>query len=190
MLPITTKDIIEFSPPRYKDDDPARPVYRLAVPDWTGRPRFRRKMTSMGAHYPSDEDVSAAFRAGAEDIITEPDRSTVLELLDLVLAKQKISEEDNKKLITAQHVVAAVHPPLAHLISERNFYSALAPLVATKLLLTGIANGVEYKASSNGASDATITAIPSADMELLGAKAVSLFFLEREQEKNLPSPSM
>lgn len=115
MLPVSTKDVIQFTPRldqlatltklreaadtqdqiagfdrlieqvQSEIDAEAQPVYRLRVPSFFQRAAFRRDLRAEGATYPGDADLYKALRKDLHEV-NPYNLDTLLELIDSVEA--------------------------------------------------------------------------------------------------------
>lgn len=170
MLPISARDVIDFTPPGL-DGQPDAPVYRIAVPTILSRAAFRRELQAEGAVWHDDAALGRALRDALPALFDEEQAQALSATLDRFEAERARLEDaakDKAAMMTAGEPVAEpteeeakavqafraladqvaeleaaarqAHPPFARILAERAHYLSLAPLLAARMFLAGWKN--------------------------------------------------
>lgn len=185
MLPLTTKDIIAFTPERE-----GAPTYSIGVPTMAGRATFRRKVEEAGAQFISDAALLEILRDGVREHVSEAQQGEALGIIDAFE-----TSEDEAALVELSALVKdierqirAVYPPYIEATAARGYYLSITPLIATRCFLRGIEGGVKFESKAGTITDECLEKIPEADVKAIGWKACSLMTPTGTQIKNSESP--
>lgn len=184
-LPVSTKDVIRFQP------EEGGPVYLLAVPSYLQRAAFRRDVRAAGATYPGDKDLLKALR---EDLaaVNPANLEDLLALVDEAEAATagEVDPETVDRLADLARLARAIGGRYAALEGDREFWLAVAPLVACRHFLIGWDGRAETFVRHHGlTTDETLGLLSDADLLAIGFRAMALMQPSKDQEKNSASPS-
>ncbi len=189
MLPVSSKQTVEFTPPDAMEREP-RPVFRLQVPTLLQRAQWRRALNEHGATYPSDAQLLAALR---EDLraINPGNLDQLLEQVDAFEAAV-----DGEKLKLAPDMLAfetlcrGIGGAYSQALARRGYWGDLAPLVAAQMFVVGWEHaGPAFKRGHDGVDHDALAALPDAWLRSVGWKAIGLMTLSGDAEKNSAAPS-
>jgi len=188
LIPISSKDIIRFTPSAYKDD-PAAPVYILSVPTIAGKAKFHREMAVNGCKFHSDEEFIQMLREGVNAVIEESQRASVLETIDVYDLYRKEKKESAADLAleiaNIEKTILQHYQPYAELNADRNFYFSMYPIILTSLFLKGWENKEPaFKKTGDHISEESINAISAGDLNEIGMKLMELMSPSGKTEKN------
>lgn len=201
MLPLSSKDTIEFTPAHYEHATGA-PVYFIAVPTYQHRAAIRRSLAAMGAQYPTDEAMFALMREGIKEQVGESDVNALLEMLDAYEAmlermgstlnsdvdNAQISDEDVALIATIKTLeddLRRHHPPYAAALADRSYYLDLLPSMNFKHCVAGWSHAdPKFSHSFGVVSDDAINALPIRDVIAVGWHIQKLTVPSKELEKN------
>lgn len=196
VLPISARDLVRFTPPSFKDGDPAAPVYLLAVPDLRTRNRIDRDIDFEGAHQVSLSEIYEALRDACNALLTGESLEQALADVGVIeatvaqLVAGRASEIDREAYAAAQIRVSEVEkislewPPFARVEGQRKYYVKTRQLVAVQHCLRGWENvDATFRLERGLASDESIEAI-ARDVTAIGAEIVNLMVVSEKRRKN------
>lgn len=185
MLPTSTPEVERFTP------EGSSVTYLIATPSVMERARFKRDLVASGATYHDDAALLSALR---EDLraVQPANLDRLLEMLDQFEALE--SKSDDPQLVAAvadmERLGRAAAGRYAGLLGERAFFNDVLPIVAARSFLIGW-EGIEkpFERASGITSDRTLSLIPEAHLQQIGARAFARMVLSGGLEKNSASPS-
>ncbi|MGF7176995.1 hypothetical protein [Azospirillum doebereinerae] len=227
MLPVSTKDVIPFTPlvdhlailAKLRDraeadaereafgrlidatqaeiDAAPQPVFRLGIASHFTRAAFRRDLKAAGTTYPGDV---ALYRALREDLkeVAPYNLDDLLALIDEVEAASQgeVDPTASDRLETIKSVARSCGGRFAALEGDRDFFIAVAPLIACRHFLLGW-EGIKAEDGSDApfvrrrdlTTDATLAHLSEEELQAVGFKIMSLMRPSKDLEKNSASPS-
>lgn len=168
-LPVSAKDLIRFTPAVYESEpEDERPVYLIAVPSLTTRPRWQRDLAAAGAFQVDREKTKAFLRDAVSGLLEGEARAAALDDLDRVeeLGQREEKAESNGLAFSDQEkaelvgLVARITelgawaertwPPYAELVAQADYWLTMARLLAAKHFLRGWKGVTEPCAACGG----------------------------------------
>ena len=211
MSVVSKRPFDRFTPDSYRVDGEVphdAPVYIVAALSMRERAQFRGAVALAGLRYPQDPELLRALRSVVAEI--GPDNADALQadiqaFEDLLAAPDAPvppgdGETDEARAgreadVTRRQAVATAfevlidllraHPAVAHILSLRTVFLETAPLLASAAALRGWERvDVPFRRVSGVVPDEVLEALPEADVRAIGARAMALFNVSREQAGN------
>ncbi|MEA1674100.1 hypothetical protein [Nitrospirillum sp. BR 11163] len=172
--------------------NPARPTYRLRVPNLPQRAAWARDLRSAGLVYPMDADLFAAVLADLRAL--EPDSlDELVELVDRVKAGGKFDlpddDEDAPEWRRVLSIVNRMGGEYAAAMGARSHYLTVAPYYTVQAMLVGWSRPELFARRNDQCTPATMEVLTDDEVAIIGWKALSLINLGPDAEKNSASPS-
>lgn len=202
-----------FTPDSYKVDGevpPAAPVYILAALSMRERAQYYGAIALAGLRYPQDAELFRVLREAVEEVA--PDNADaliadiqafqdVLDGPDAPAAPADGVEETDAARMDREAEIARrtavskayetlidlmrAHPAVAHVVSLRTIFLETAPLLASAAALRGWENViVPFRRVAGVVPDEVLELLPEEDVRAIGARAMQLISVTREQRKN------
>jgi len=205
MLPISTKDLVRFTPDALKDREDA-PVFLLKVPTMRENMAFTRVLLEEGLTYPSDVEYVETLRGAIIECVADDEQPALLQIVDefegaIEAAKDRpIGEDAPEQGDLMEHVNKIVstlrphYPPLAQIIANRVYFVQMAPYVRTQMFLMKIdGDGAPaLKRNFGRLNDDVVNAIEKrygdGTIAAIGNRIVELMQPTETEKKNSPSP--
>jgi hypothetical protein len=191
-LPISPRDPVAFTPFSYDGKDNP-PVYLVSPATRRQRIAFRRALTAAGARYPSDLALMAALREGIAALLPAAELGPLLALIDGAEAITKAGEildpAARANLEEIERAVAESDPRYRALLADRSAWLEIAPLTAASMFLVGRAGEAPLPRRGGIVPDEVLEALPEADIDAIGFKALALMSPTKDEEKNSASPA-
>jgi len=139
--PISTKDLIRFTPDSLKDR-PDAPVFLLKIPTVREKITFESHMEAEGLRYPPAAELYAAMRAAIRDQVVEDEQPALLALIDEAEGAGEegnpIDAELTEKLDQISRTLTPFYPPLGQISGDRRRYLGMVWLLRAELFLMGV----------------------------------------------------
>lgn len=191
MLPLSTRHPVRYTPESCRDE-PAAPVYLVAVASVFGRAEFNALLVEHGLVSPSDDEARAALIDGIKAVVEEGQQQDLIDVIEQVAEHDggPLPDHLDKLYDQIDRQVRPHYRPYGRLVAARTRFFSLMPILACRFFLRGVENadfGLEFRGGQ--LTDESLDRLPEGHAEAVGWKAWSLMSLLREQEKNSESPS-
>jgi hypothetical protein len=193
MLPLSTKDLVAYTPEHYEGQAGA-PVYQLAVLSERERLGWQRDLLASGAQLMTDEDLRGVLRDGVQALLDGSARAEAEALLDRWpelqrLGPEAMPEDERRDLArqmeTLEAAVRRHFPPYAEALANRIHWWGMARLLAFEHAVRGWEGlAVPFAARLGRVTRDAQEGVPVADRYAAGAKAIGLLQVSGEQRGN------
>lgn len=189
-LPISRTDIDRFTPPG------STAVYLLATPTLMQRAAFKRDLVSLGATMHDRPALLAALRADLR-AAAPYNLDQLIEVLDGYEAAPDEADSATKAEVDGMMRLARAYAgEYAQRLGDNAHFNDVLPIVACKHFLVGWegvtdADGkpAPFARVNNQTTDATLMAIPAAELVAVGMRAFLRMVVPDGIKKNSASPS-
>lgn len=210
MPPVSTKDLVRFTPDRLKEREDA-PVFLLKVPTMRDNIAFTTALLEEGLVYPSDVEYVAVLRAAIAECVSDDEQADLLQIIDEYEAAEEAGREavrTGQELEPAEDRVDLYrrvdeitttlrphYPPLARLIAARSNLTQMMPLVRVRMFLAGLeGEGAPPLGKKFGRlTDATLDRVEghygSGTVAAISNRILELTTPTVEEKKTLASPA-
>lgn len=187
MIPVTSKDLIPFTPESAQEEEP-KPVYYLKTPNVAEKALFRRELMAQGAHPVSDERVYHELRKKIPEFITGDDVPAVLACIDEVQALkpgEKLGEDSQKLLEVVEGMVIERDPEYARLIAARSYFFSMIQITGVSMFCVKWDNlPTPCERKGGRLTEESLEAIPQRHLLEIGNEVFRRMSVGREERKN------
>lgn len=202
--PISTKDLIRFTPDNWKDKDDA-PVFLIKVPTVREKIGFEAQMELEGLRYPQNLELYTALREAIKDQVIDEEQPALLAIID---EAEAVSEEggdaqpDADLLERVEEINKALrqfYRPLGQVHAERRRYLGMVWYLRAQMFLMGIEgkNPPAFERRGGVLTDKCIEAIEErygiGTIVQIGIRTIPVMTPDEDERKNSellePSPA-
>ena len=198
MLPISTKDLVPFTPDGLKEREDA-PVFLLKVPSLREKIAIDFEIAAAGVRYPSNTEYAAALRAAVLEHVIYDDQPQLLQFIEefdsAAIEGSTAEEEVNERIEEIARALRPVDPPLGRVQGERVRFLETAFLVRAEMFLMGI-EGLDAPPVERRSGKLTERCMESIErrygmgtIQLIGGQVASLANPTADERKNSPPPA-
>jgi hypothetical protein len=197
VLPVSTKDLVRFTPERLKEREDA-PTFFLKVPSLRDKIALDAALAVEGVRYPGNAELAQVLREGVAEHVVDDDQPTLTAILDEFEAASEegvlLTGELLERVEQIARALRPYHRPLGRVEAERGRFLATAMLVRAELLLAGIegedAPPLERRSGrlSENCQQAIEERYGNGTLFAVGARTVDLMSPAADARKNSGSP--
>lgn len=192
MLPVSTKQPVEFTPEHYQGADGA-PVYLIEVPSDLRKTQLNSLVREHAGELISIDELLEMMRRCIADLFPENERDTLIDSVDQYECQLKELADKSRETVDAallrdiEHIeegLKAHHPDYRNALNRRTTYAEVLPIIATQLFLIGRKGESPLPRQFGRLKDGETEKLPPRDKLAIGYFAYNLTVLSEEQRKN------
>lgn len=186
MLPITSKDVVRFTPESARGEKP--PVYLIAVPTMKGKAAYTRELLAEGVTGVGPAKLWQGLKDAIAEVVADKQQKEILGWMDRIenWKKKEPPRDLIDKVADVEQQILAEHQEYARLYAENNYAQEISSLIACRMFLKGVENlEVEFKTDRQGYVEMeTLESLPLGHVSQIGQKIQALLFLPKVTAKN------